>query len=120
MANKKKHSAQHKAKIVARKARSSLEPDIWNGCIASQLREDLRGKVSYIQINGEGLHACKDGQASQKGRCGRVVQIIIGLSLVISDNKSTTNHPDSLLYMAVISSKVLCMCSSYDKPWGTG
>ena len=54
MANKKKHSAQHKAKIVARKARSAPEPDIWNGCIASQLREDLKGKVSYIQINGEG------------------------------------------------------------------
>lgn len=54
MVNKKKRSAQHKAKIVARKARSSPEPDIWNGCIASQLRQDLRGKVSYIKINGEG------------------------------------------------------------------
>lgn len=54
MANKKKHSSQHRAKIVARKARSSPEPDIWNGCIASQLREDLRGKVSYMRINGEG------------------------------------------------------------------
>ncbi len=54
MANKKKHSAEHKAKIKTRKARSSPEPDIWNGCIASQLREDLRGKVSYMQINGEG------------------------------------------------------------------
>ncbi|CAM9897664.1 unnamed protein product, partial [Ectocarpus sp. 6 AP-2014] len=25
-----------------------------NGCIASQLRNDLKGKVSYIRINGEG------------------------------------------------------------------
>lgn len=54
MATKKKHSVEHKAKISARKARGSPKPDIWNGCIASQLREDLRGKVSYIRINGEG------------------------------------------------------------------
>ncbi|CAN0552627.1 unnamed protein product [Ectocarpus sp. 12 AP-2014] len=54
MPAKKKHSAAHKARIIARKARSSPEPDILNGCIASQLREDLRGKVSYMQINGEG------------------------------------------------------------------
>lgn len=54
MATKKKHFAEHKAKISARKARVSPEPDIWNGCIASQLREDLRGKVSYMRINGEG------------------------------------------------------------------
>ncbi|CAN0589992.1 unnamed protein product [Ectocarpus sp. 12 AP-2014] len=54
MPAKKKNSAAHKARIIARKARSSPEPDIWNGCIASQLREDLQGKVSYIRINGEG------------------------------------------------------------------
>lgn len=54
MPNKKKHSAEHKARIKTRKARGLPEPDIWNGCIASQLREDLRGRVSYMQINGEG------------------------------------------------------------------
>ena len=55
MPNKKKHSGEHKAKIAARKSRSSHKtPDIFSGCIASQLREDLRGKISYIKINGEG------------------------------------------------------------------
>lgn len=55
MPHKKKHSEKHKAKIAARKSRSSPEAsDIFSGCIASQLREDLKGRVSYIKINGEG------------------------------------------------------------------
>lgn len=55
MPSKKKRSAEYKAKIAARKSRTPYEePDIFDGCIASQLREDLRGKVSYIRINGEG------------------------------------------------------------------
>ena len=54
MANKKK-TGEHRAKIAARKTRNAPKaPDIFDGCIASQLREDLRGKVSYIRINGEG------------------------------------------------------------------
>lgn len=54
MANKKK-KADHKAKIIARKSKNAPKaPDIFEGCIASQLREDLRGKISYIRINGEG------------------------------------------------------------------
>ncbi|CAM9393374.1 unnamed protein product [Pylaiella littoralis] len=55
MPAKKKHSEEHRAKVAARKLRSSPKtPDIFSGCIASQLREDLQGKVSYIRINGEG------------------------------------------------------------------
>ncbi|CAM9189541.1 unnamed protein product [Ectocarpus sp. 6 AP-2014] len=55
MPAKKKRSEEHKAKIAARKLRSCPKtPDIWNGCIASQLREDLKGKVSYMRINGQG------------------------------------------------------------------
>jgi len=54
MANKKK-TGGHRAKIAARRLKNAPKaPDIFDGCIASQLREDLRGKVSYIRINGEG------------------------------------------------------------------
>lgn len=54
MANKKK-TGGHRAKIAARKTRNAPKaPDVFEGCIASQLREDLRGKVSYIRINGVG------------------------------------------------------------------
>lgn len=54
MVNKKKKGG-HKAKILARKSKKETQaPDIFDGCIASQLREDLRGKLSYIRINGEG------------------------------------------------------------------
>ncbi|CAN0447380.1 unnamed protein product, partial [Pylaiella littoralis] len=55
--NKNKHSEEHKAKIAARKKNSrssSKTPDTFSGCIVPQLREDLKGKVSYIRINGKG------------------------------------------------------------------
>ena len=61
MASKKnKRSVQHKAKIVARKARLSPEPDPWDSCIGQQLREDLRGKVSYQRINGGPVEPVSD------------------------------------------------------------
>lgn len=52
---KKNHSEEHKAKIAEKKARSSSKTsDILSGCIASQLREDHKGKISYMKINGKG------------------------------------------------------------------